>query len=134
MVLTPILVDLGLNLLQEKLLAPGFEQMREVDQQHRLLCNAGQDSSGGDRQEAAVRHNSQIRPMDATVRYEVEIRRFASLVDSGAAIAVGDGRVLVDGEQIYSIKGARVGVFRDIAYVDYPRQGRHSRGGVMERG
>ncbi|MEE8312521.1 MAG: bifunctional 3-hydroxydecanoyl-ACP dehydratase/trans-2-decenoyl-ACP isomerase [Candidatus Binatia bacterium] len=81
-----------------------------------------------------VTFEGQIRPMDATVRYEVEIRRFASLVDSGAAIAVGDGRVLVDGEQIYSIKGARVGVFRDIAYVDYPRQGRHSRGGVMERG
>jgi 3-hydroxyacyl-[acyl-carrier protein] dehydratase/trans-2-decenoyl-[acyl-carrier protein] isomerase len=62
----------------------------------------------------------QIRPRDQTTRYEVDVRRFTSLVESGASIAVADAEVSVDGRKIYSIEGARAGVFLDIEYADYP--------------
>jgi len=45
----------------------------------------------------------------------------------------GDAAVLVDGEEIYRISGARVGLFRDIQYADFPVPSEHSRGGRMER-
>lgn len=76
----------------------------------------------------------QIRPMDKTVRYEVDIRRFSNLVDSGAAIVIGNAAVLVDDERIYSIKDAKVGLFADIAYKNYPVPGEMARGGIMDRG
>ena len=78
-----------------------------------------------------VTFNGQIRPHDKLVRYEVEVRRFSELKDSGASIIVGDGRVLVDGELIMEIKQARVGIFKNIAYGDYPRRSKHSLGGIM---
>ncbi len=80
-----------------------------------------------------IRFEGQIRPRDRVVRYQVDIRRFAQLPDSGAAIVIGDAGLLVDGEQIYTIEGAKVGVFRDIGYPDYPLPSEHSRGGLMER-
>ena len=39
----------------------------------------------------------------------------------------------IDGEVIYTIKRAKVGIFRDIAYRDYPFPSKRSRGGRMER-
>jgi len=41
--------------------------------------------------------------------------------------------VIVDDDEIYSVKGARVGLFKDIDYPDYPWPSEHSRGGRMER-
>ena len=35
--------------------------------------------------------------------------------------------------EIYTIKQAKVGLFRDIDYSDYPLASKHSRGGKMER-
>jgi 3-hydroxyacyl-[acyl-carrier protein] dehydratase / trans-2-decenoyl-[acyl-carrier protein] isomerase len=75
----------------------------------------------------------QIRPHDQVVRYEVDIRRFARLEDSGSAVAIGSATVLVDGEAIYTIKDAKVGLFRGIAYPDYPARSANSKGGVMDR-
>ena len=46
-------------------------------------------------------------------------------------ITIGDAQVLMDGEVIYEIKRAKVGVFRDIDYADYPWPSEHSRGGRM---
>jgi 3-hydroxyacyl-[acyl-carrier protein] dehydratase/trans-2-decenoyl-[acyl-carrier protein] isomerase len=60
----------------------------------------------------------QIRPHDKLVRYEVDIIRYQNLPSSGSSIAIGDARVLVDGEEIY----------RD---PDYPFASRNSRGGRM---
>lgn len=74
----------------------------------------------------------QIRPHDRVVRYEINIVRYQELATSGAAIAIGDGTVLVDDEPIYEIKRAKVGVFRDIDYPDYPLPSEHSRGGKLE--
>ncbi|MCX6129415.1 MAG: bifunctional 3-hydroxydecanoyl-ACP dehydratase/trans-2-decenoyl-ACP isomerase [Proteobacteria bacterium] len=81
----------------------------------------------------AVEFLGQIRPHDKLVRYEVNIRRLSILKGKGAAIAVGDGKVFVDGELIYNIKGARVGSFTDIHYPDYPKESANSHGGVLIR-
>ena len=78
-----------------------------------------------------VEFSGQIRPYDQTVRYELDILRAADLPASGSAIAIGDGRVLVDGAPIYAIKRAKVGIFRDIDYPDYPKRSPRSRGGRM---
>jgi len=75
----------------------------------------------------------QIRPHDRVVRYEVEIRRFTQLRGSGSAVAIGDGRVLVDGELIYTVAGAKVGLFLGIAYPDWPARSKNAEGGLMER-
>jgi 3-hydroxyacyl-[acyl-carrier protein] dehydratase/trans-2-decenoyl-[acyl-carrier protein] isomerase len=74
----------------------------------------------------------QIRPHDGVVRYEIDIVRYQDLAASGSAVAIGDAKVLVDDQEIYEIKRAKVGVFRDIGYPDYPWPSRHSRGGRME--
>ncbi|MFC1530883.1 bifunctional 3-hydroxydecanoyl-ACP dehydratase/trans-2-decenoyl-ACP isomerase [Gemmatimonadota bacterium] len=74
----------------------------------------------------------QIRPHDSVVRYEIDIVRYQELLASGSAVAIGDAKVLVDGQEIYEIKRAKVGVFRDIDYSDYPWPSPHSRGGRLE--
>jgi len=80
-----------------------------------------------------VEFAGQIRPYNRVVRYEVEIRRFSLLRASGAAVAIGTGKVLVDGELIYTIKDAKVGTFLGIAYPDYPNRSENSVGGIMDR-
>lgn len=76
-----------------------------------------------------VEFAGQIRPYDGVVRYEIEIARYQELATS--AIAIGDARVLVDGAEIYTIRRAKVGVFRGIDYPEYPWPAANSRGGRM---
>jgi 3-hydroxyacyl-[acyl-carrier protein] dehydratase/trans-2-decenoyl-[acyl-carrier protein] isomerase len=76
-----------------------------------------------------VEFAGQIRPHDSVVRYEIDIARYQELSDS--AVAIGDARVLVDGSEIYTIRRAKVGVFRGIDYPDYPWPSDNSRGGRM---
>ena len=80
---------------------------------------------------AEIEFSGQIRPRDKVVRYEIDIVRFQNLVRSGSAVVIGDGRVIVDDQLIYEIRRAKVGVFRDIDYVDYPFPSEHSQGGRM---
>ncbi len=80
-----------------------------------------------------VEFAGQIRPHDALMRYEIEIVRYQELPASGAAVAVGDATIAIDGDLIYTIKRAKVGIFRDIDYADYPFASERSRGGRMER-
>jgi 3-hydroxyacyl-[acyl-carrier protein] dehydratase/trans-2-decenoyl-[acyl-carrier protein] isomerase len=75
----------------------------------------------------------QIRPHDGTVRYEIDVKRYTELKKQGAAMIVGDARLCVDDVEIYTVKGARVGLFREIDYPDYPYPSERSRGGRMER-
>ncbi len=82
---------------------------------------------------AEVDFAGQIRPRDGVVRHELDVVRVSRLASSGTCMVIADARVLVDGEQIYSIKRARAGTFPDIAYADYPLPSRHSRGGKAER-
>ena len=78
-----------------------------------------------------VEFAGQIRPHDKVVRFEIDIVRYQDLPNSGSAIAIGDARVLVDGAHIYDIRRAKVGVFRDIDYPDYPWPSLRSKGGRM---
>ncbi len=78
-----------------------------------------------------VEFSGQIRPHDRVVRYEIDVVRYQELPSSGSAVVIGDATVHVDGEPIYEIKRAKVGVFRDIDYPDYPLRSRNSRGGRM---
>jgi 3-hydroxyacyl-[acyl-carrier protein] dehydratase/trans-2-decenoyl-[acyl-carrier protein] isomerase len=80
---------------------------------------------------AEVEFSGQIRPHDKVVRYEIDIVRYQDLPQSGSAVAIGDATVFVDDEAIYQIKRAKVGVFRDIDYADYPHASANSRGGRM---
>ena len=78
-----------------------------------------------------VEFSGQIRPPDEVVRYEIDIVRFSNLPKSGSCVAIGDATVLVDEDPIYTIKRAKVGLFRDITYPDYPHRSANSRGGRM---
>lgn len=75
----------------------------------------------------------QIRPHNKLVRYEVDIRRYTAMPEKRVSIAVGTGRVYVDGEHIYTIVDAKVGSFPDIAYGEYPLLSARAVGGIMER-
>jgi 3-hydroxyacyl-[acyl-carrier protein] dehydratase/trans-2-decenoyl-[acyl-carrier protein] isomerase len=75
--------------------------------------------------------NGQIRPYNRCVRYEVDIRRFSHLKDSGASIVIGDAKVFVDNELITEITQAQTGVFSGIVYPDYPKHSRNSVGGMI---
>jgi 3-hydroxyacyl-[acyl-carrier protein] dehydratase/trans-2-decenoyl-[acyl-carrier protein] isomerase len=78
-----------------------------------------------------VAFNGQVRPFNRLVRYEIDVKRFSNLKESGASIIIGDARVFVDDEAIATIQAARVGVFKGIAYPDYPRRSRHAVGGIL---
>ncbi len=80
-----------------------------------------------------VAFNGQIRPFNKCIRFEVDVRRFSKLKDSGASIGIGDGRIYVDDELIATVGQARTGIFKDIAYRDYPNRSKHSLGGIMQR-
>jgi 3-hydroxyacyl-[acyl-carrier protein] dehydratase/trans-2-decenoyl-[acyl-carrier protein] isomerase len=97
------------------------------------IAAAGAPGSGRALGCKEVEFAGQIRPYNRVVRYEVEIRRFSQLKESGSAVAIGTARVLVDGEHIYTIKDAKVGMFLGIGYPDYPARSANSVGGIMDR-
>jgi len=77
-----------------------------------------------------VSFNGQIRPHNKVARYEVDIIRFQAMKNSGASMVIGDGEVFIDGEPIAAVKRARAGVFKNIAYKDYPFRSEHAVGGA----
>lgn len=114
---------------------PGCLGVDAVWQLIGLYCAAaGAPGSGRALGCKEVEFAGQIRPYNQVVRYEVDIRRFSMLKESGASVAIGSARVLVDGEHIYTIKDAKVGTFRGIAYPDYPARSANSVGGILDRG
>lgn len=78
--------------------------------------------------------NGQIRPFNKVVRYEVQVKRYSHLKDSGASVVIGDANILVDNELIMTLKDARTGVFHGIVYPDYPRRSKNSVGGMIKEG
>ncbi len=80
-----------------------------------------------------VSFDGQIRPHNSLVRYEIQVRRFTVLQGGHTSLVVANGNVIVDGEHIYTIKDAKVGVFSGIAYTDYPYKSKNSVGGIMTR-
>ncbi len=81
-----------------------------------------------------VAFNGQIRPFNRLVRYEVDVRRFTHLKESGASIVIGEGRLFVENEEIAEVHEARTGLFKGIAYPDYPRRSANSVGGRLKEG
>ena len=75
----------------------------------------------------------QIRPHDQLIRYEVDIRRYTEIRQHGVSLVVGDARMVTASAEIYTVKAAKVGLFLDIDYPDYPLPSERSRGGRMER-
>jgi 3-hydroxyacyl-[acyl-carrier protein] dehydratase/trans-2-decenoyl-[acyl-carrier protein] isomerase len=61
-----------------------------------------------------IEFSGQIRPNNRLVRYDVDVVRYTQLQASGVTIVIGDGRLSVDGQPIYSVKRAKVGIFRNI--------------------
>ncbi|MFP4283567.1 MAG: bifunctional 3-hydroxydecanoyl-ACP dehydratase/trans-2-decenoyl-ACP isomerase [Opitutales bacterium] len=57
-----------------------------------------------------VKFTGQILPDAAKVTYHLDIKR---LLTGRLKMAIADGHVLVDGKQIYSASGLRVGLFSD---------------------
>jgi 3-hydroxyacyl-[acyl-carrier protein] dehydratase/trans-2-decenoyl-[acyl-carrier protein] isomerase len=113
---------------------PGCLGVDAIWQMIGLYCAAaGGKGSGRALGCKEVEFAGQIRPHNKVVRYEVDIRRFTLLKESGSSVAIGTGRVLVDGEPIYTIKDAKVGLFFGIAYPDYPARSANSVGGIMDR-
>lgn len=59
-----------------------------------------------------VKFTGQILPENSLVQYRISIKR---LMTARLKLAIADGAVLVDGKQIYSATGLRVGLFSDDA-------------------
>ncbi|MBI5505356.1 MAG: bifunctional 3-hydroxydecanoyl-ACP dehydratase/trans-2-decenoyl-ACP isomerase [Deltaproteobacteria bacterium] len=76
-----------------------------------------------------IAFDGQIRPHDRTVRYVIDVRRCSVSAQRGTTLALGDASVLVDDVEIYTLRGARVGLFRDLDYGDYPLESERARGG-----
>ncbi|TFG98542.1 MAG: bifunctional 3-hydroxydecanoyl-ACP dehydratase/trans-2-decenoyl-ACP isomerase [Myxococcales bacterium] len=113
---------------------PGCLGVDAVWQLLGFFCNwAGGLGSGRALGCGEIEFFGQIRPHDRLVRVEIDVRRYTELPESGSAIAIGDATLLVDGEPIYSVKRAKTGLFRNIAYHGYPNATERSRGGRMER-
>ena len=55
-----------------------------------------------------VKFAGQVLPTAKTVRYEIAIKR---VVERKLVLAIADGRVLVDGREIYTATDLRVGLF-----------------------
>jgi 3-hydroxyacyl-[acyl-carrier protein] dehydratase/trans-2-decenoyl-[acyl-carrier protein] isomerase len=113
---------------------PGCLGVDAVWQLLGFYCNwAGGKGSGRALGCGEIEFSGQIRPHDRLVRIEIDVKRYAELPESGSAIAIGDATLYVDGDPIYSMKRAKTGLFRDIAYRGYPNATEHARGGRMER-
>lgn len=80
-----------------------------------------------------ISFDGQIRPYNKLVRYEIEIKRYSKLQGGDASLVIGSAKVLVDNELIYTMDGAKVGIFKGIAYDDYPKKSKNSVGGIMKK-
>jgi 3-hydroxyacyl-[acyl-carrier protein] dehydratase / trans-2-decenoyl-[acyl-carrier protein] isomerase len=81
-----------------------------------------------------VEFEGQIRPHDRLVQVALDVRRLTRFKEQGAALAIADATVAVDGQVIYTIHQAKVGTFVGITYPDYPNRSANSRGGLLKRG
>jgi len=80
-----------------------------------------------------IEFSGQIRPSNKLVTYEIDIRRFSIMEQQGVSMAIGDGRVYVDNELIYTVKDAKAGLFRGLSYREYPHQSATSQGGKINK-
>ncbi|MGH8370561.1 MAG: 3-hydroxyacyl-[acyl-carrier-protein] dehydratase FabA, partial [Gammaproteobacteria bacterium] len=55
-----------------------------------------------------VRFTGQVLPSARKVTYEIDMRR---VIERKLVMGIGDGRMLVDGREIYTADSLRVGLF-----------------------
>jgi 3-hydroxyacyl-[acyl-carrier protein] dehydratase/trans-2-decenoyl-[acyl-carrier protein] isomerase len=79
-----------------------------------------------------IAFDGQIRPYNKIVRYEIDIKRYSVLQEGRSSLVVGTAKVFVDDELIYTLDGAKVGIFQGIAYTDYPHKSKNSVGGIIK--
>jgi 3-hydroxyacyl-[acyl-carrier protein] dehydratase/trans-2-decenoyl-[acyl-carrier protein] isomerase len=96
-------------------------------------CVNGSIGSGRALGATEVEFNGQIRPYNKKIEYHIDIQRYSELKEQGIAIALADGNLFVDGDLIYTVKKARVGIFRDIAYRGYPLKTKNYLGGRLNQ-
>ncbi|MFN3604109.1 MAG: bifunctional 3-hydroxydecanoyl-ACP dehydratase/trans-2-decenoyl-ACP isomerase [Leptonema sp. (in: bacteria)] len=80
-----------------------------------------------------VEFEGQVRPHNKLIQYKVEILRYSELKEQGISLAIGDANLFVDGVEIYKVKKARVGVFRNIQYKGYPNPNKNYLGGILSK-
>ena len=80
-----------------------------------------------------VNFDGQIRPYNKLVKYEIDVRRYTLFQGGHTSLVIGTGNVIVDGELIYTVKDAKVKIFTNIAYKDYPHKSENSVGGILRR-
>ena len=73
-----------------------------------FLCWRGNPGRGRALGVDQVRFTGQVLPSARTVRYEVDLTR---VIERKLVLGIGDGRVLVDGREIYTASALRVGLF-----------------------
>jgi 3-hydroxyacyl-[acyl-carrier protein] dehydratase/trans-2-decenoyl-[acyl-carrier protein] isomerase len=68
-----------------------------------------------------IEFSGQIRPHNRVVRFEIEVLRFRHMKTSGdTGLVIADADISVDGETVATVRKARSGTFRNIAYRNYP--------------
>lgn len=97
-----------------------------------FCCINGAIGSGRALGADKVEFDGQIRPWNKIIRYEIDILRYSELQTQGLAIAIADGKLFVDDVEIYRVTKARVGVFKNISYKDYPFPSQNAVGGMMK--
>ncbi|MCX7816736.1 MAG: bifunctional 3-hydroxydecanoyl-ACP dehydratase/trans-2-decenoyl-ACP isomerase [Syntrophales bacterium] len=80
-----------------------------------------------------ISFEGQVRPHDRYVRYEISVKRFVELKDSGSFLVIGDGEMFVNGECIGYVRDAKTGIFQGIMYRNYPWKTINGTGGSVRR-
>lgn len=113
---------------------PGSLGLDAVWQLIGFYCTlAGAIGSGRALGAEQVEFEGQIRPHNKIIEYKIEVLRYSELKEQGISIAIGNADVSVDGQVIYKIKKARVGVFKGIRYENYPFKSENYLGGIITR-
>lgn len=73
-----------------------------------FLCWRGNPGRGRALGVDQVRFSGQVLPRASKVRYEIDLQR---VIERKLVMGIGDGRVLVDGREIYTAASLRVGLF-----------------------
>lgn len=64
--------------------------------------------------------NGQIRPHTRVVRFEIDVIRFRQMKNNETSIVIANAEIRADDNPVTTVKKARSGIFRGIAYKNYP--------------
>jgi len=78
-----------------------------------FLCWLGNPGKGRALGVKEVKFAGQVLPSSTKVTYKIDIKR---VLNQKLTVGMADGIMQVDGKKIYSAKGLRVGLFKDISF------------------